>query len=537
MAQALRNNRPHYRAGIRRRVGALLVLLLAGGAPWLNGPLSPGSAAGALLGGVGFDSVTAAPVAAQPVAASRSADPGERFFPETGQVVSGPFRAYWESHGGLAQQGYPISDVRSERSPTDGLEYRVQYFERAVFEQHPANAPPFDVLLSLLGVFEYQQRYPNGAPGQVANTGPGSVAFAETGHRLGGAFHAYWESHGGLAQQGYPISDEFTEMSRLDGKSYTVQYFQRAVMEKHPENAPPFDVLLAQLGTFAYQARPAPPVTPVGTPAPTSVAPGDPILVGAGDIAGCGEPGAEATARLLDGIPGTVFAAGDTVYDAGSPAEFANCYDATWGRHKARTRPAVGNHEYGTPNADGYFAYFGAASAPPLGYYSYELGAWHIVVINSMCGQIGGCGPGSPQELWLRADLASHPARCTLAYWHHPRFSSGAHGSIVAMQPIWQALYDAGAEVVLSGHDHHYERFAPQDATGRLDQDRGIREFVVGTGGKSHYPIGPPIPNSEVHTGSTYGVLKLTLHAGSFDWQFVPEAGRAFTDRGTGVCH
>ncbi len=264
----------------------------------------------------------------------------------------------------------------------------------------------------------------------------------------------------------------------------------------------------------------------------------DPVLVGAGDVATCTGDGDEATARLLDSIPGTVFVAGDEAYEAGSAAQFRDCYGPTWGRHIQRSRPAVGNHEYLTAGAAGYYEYFGAAAGDPdKGYYSYNLGAWHIVVINSNCGKVGGCGAGSKQEQWLRADLAAHPMPCTLAYWHHPRFSSGKHGSFSAMQPIWQALYEHGADVVLAGHDHNYERFAPQDAVGTADSARGIREFVVGTGGKNHYPIGEPIANSEVRNDDTFGVLKLTLHPISYDWQFIPEAGKLFSDSGSSTCH
>jgi hypothetical protein len=176
-------------------------------------------------------------------------------FPETGKTVCGLFLDYWKSHGGLAQQGYPISDVFPEKSPTDGNTYKVQYFERAVFEYHPENSPPYVVLLSLLGDAFYKQKYPNGAPNQTPNTSPGSQLFPQTGHRLGGRFLTYWKNHGGLAQQGYPISDEFQEISPTDGKTYKVQYFERAVFEYHPENAPPNDVLLSLLGTFTYQQK------------------------------------------------------------------------------------------------------------------------------------------------------------------------------------------------------------------------------------------------------------------------------------------
>ena len=263
----------------------------------------------------------------------------------------------------------------------------------------------------------------------------------------------------------------------------------------------------------------------------------DPVLVGAGDIAFCASSGDEATASLLDGIAGTVATFGDNAYQSGTESEFATCYDPIWGRHKARTRPAPGNHDYRTAGASGYFGYFGAAAGDPFkGYYSYDLGAWHILAINSNCSQVGGCNAGSPQELWLRADLAESPAPCTLAYWHHPRFSSSLHGSQASMQAIWQALHDDGADVVLSGHDHAYERFALQDPTGTPDPAGGIRQFVVGTGGKSHYAIATPIANSEVHDDDTFGVLKLTLHATSYEWEFVPEAGGTFSDSGSASC-
>lgn len=183
------------------------------------------------------------------------AQTGSRTFPETGKTVKGRFLTYWNAQGGLAQQGFPISEELRETSDTDGKSYSVQYFERATFELHTENAAPNDVLLSLLGNFLYKQKYPSGAPGQKPNTTSGSVLFKETGKRLGGVFLAYWQTHGGLAQQGFPISDEFTEKSDLNGKSYTVQYFERAVFELHTENQPPYNVLLSQLGTFRYRAK------------------------------------------------------------------------------------------------------------------------------------------------------------------------------------------------------------------------------------------------------------------------------------------
>lgn len=267
---------------------------------------------------------------------------------------------------------------------------------------------------------------------------------------------------------------------------------------------------------------------------------GDPVLVGAGDIADCADlSGAEATAKLLDAIPGTVFTAGDNAYEEGTAEQFAKCYGPTWGRHKARTRPAVGNHEFHSGGATPYFYYFGAAAGDPKkGYYSYELGTWHIVVLNSECQEVAGCQTGSTEEKWLREDLKDHPAACTLAYWHKPLFSSGAkHGNDPEMKPFWIDLYAAHASVVINGHDHDYERFAPQDPEANADAVHGIREFVVGTGGKNHRPFAAAKPNSEVRNSDSFGVLKLVLQANGYDWQFVPEPGKTFADSGTGQCH
>jgi acid phosphatase type 7 len=265
----------------------------------------------------------------------------------------------------------------------------------------------------------------------------------------------------------------------------------------------------------------------------------DPVLVGAGDIASCSNDGDERTAKLLDRISGTVFTLGDNVYPSGTAEQFDRCYEPTWGRHKNRTRPTPGNHDYRTAGAAGYFAYFGdAAGDPKKGYYSYDLGAWHVVVLNSNCGEIGGCQKGSAQEKWLREDLAAHPTPCAVAMWHHPRFSSSIeHGNSAAMADFWRALSEAGVDIVLSGHDHDYERFAPQDADGNPDPARGIREFVVGTGGRSFYQFGQRLPTTEARSNTTHGVLKLTLHPDAYDWQFVPVEGGAFADSGSAKCH
>jgi hypothetical protein len=267
----------------------------------------------------------------------------------------------------------------------------------------------------------------------------------------------------------------------------------------------------------------------------------DPVLVGAGDIASCDDlAGARGTAKLVENIPGTVFAAGDLAYPDGSDENFANCYGPTWGRFKDRTRPAPGNHEYRSGSATGYERYFGAAAGEPnKGYYSYDLGAWHILALNSECAEVGGCDEASPQGQWLRQNLAEHRNGCLLAYFHKPLFSSGgAHGNDPLMKPLWDALYHAGADIVINGHDHDYERFAPQDPEGRADPDHGIREFVVGSGGKnSHRWFAAPKPNSEARNADTFGVLKLTLHPKSYDWEFVSEAGKSFADSGAEHCH
>jgi acid phosphatase type 7 len=262
-------------------------------------------------------------------------------------------------------------------------------------------------------------------------------------------------------------------------------------------------------------------------------------LVGAGDIAGCGNVEDTATAKLIEAIPGTVFTLGDNVYNDGSAKQFANCYGPTWGRFKARTRPVPGNHDYFTANAAGYFDYFGAAAGNRTkGYYSYNAGAWHVIVLNSNCAAVGGCGPGSPQERWLRADLAASRAACTVAMWHHPRFASGRrHGSDPRMAAFWWALYQYGAELVLSGHEHFYERFAPQRPNTTGDPAFGIRQFVVGTGGNGHYPLGPVVAHSQVRNDRAAGVLKLVLRPQSYEWRFLPIPGRTFTDSGTGTCH
>src|SRR5437016_12786397 len=275
-------------------------------------------------------------------------------------------------------------------------------------------------------------------------------------------------------------------------------------------------------------------------PRGATVAPTGPVLVGAGDIARCDGQGDEATAALLDGIPGTVFTAGNNVYGSDSVTpDFTNCYGPSWGRFKARTRPAVGSHEYYSPGAATYWQYFGAAAGDSgAGYYSYELGSWHIIVLNSGIDM----RVASPQEQWLRADLAAHPALCTLAYWHHPRFSSVPNSAGVKVlpwvKPLWDDLYAAGAELVLNAHYEVYERFAPQTPDGAAEPGRGIREFIVGTGGMglNTFTVAP-LANSEVRNSGAPGVLELTLRDGGYSWRFIPVSGKTFSDSGSGTCH
>jgi Calcineurin-like phosphoesterase len=263
------------------------------------------------------------------------------------------------------------------------------------------------------------------------------------------------------------------------------------------------------------------------------------VLVGAGDIANCevaGGSGAVATGRLLDRIPGTVFTVGDHAYPSGTARQFQDCYEPRWGRHKARTRPSPGNHDYLTGKGRPYYDYFGDNAGPDRrGYYSYTLGAWHIISLNSSIS----ADRRSRQVEWLIDDLQRNRTTCTLAYWHVPLFSSGPHGAdartAAHMLEAWKVLYEFHAEVVLNGHDHDYERFAPQDADGKADP-RGIREFVVGTGGGGLYEFRHVRPNSEARNNRSYGVLKFTLRESDYTWEYVSAAGEPFHDTGTAAC-
>jgi hypothetical protein len=269
-------------------------------------------------------------------------------------------------------------------------------------------------------------------------------------------------------------------------------------------------------------------------------------IAAAGDIA-C-EPGEERTSGschhretsdlLVSGGLVAVLPLGDLQYEDGALEKFRKSYDATWGRVKDMTHPVLGNHEYLTEDAAGYFDYFrSAAGNPSRGYYSYDLDRWHVVALNSTCSRVGGCDPGSPQYEWLKADLAASNAACTLAYWHQPRFASGHYGNDADYEPFWQLLYDDGAEIVLNGHDHNYQRYAPMTSTGTRNESQGIREFIVGTGGKNLTAVNSSGTNRQAAEDGTYGVLQLTLGDGSYDWRFVPESRGGFTDSGSASCH
>jgi hypothetical protein len=320
-------------------------------------------------------------------------------------------------------------------------------------------------------------------------------------------------------------------------------------------------ILAAAVVLSLVVAAVSPAVVPGQLSLPFVAAAGDPVIAAAGDIA-CdpsssnfnGGNGSSSSCRqrytsdlLVNGNFAAVLALGDNQYYCSGYTAYAQSYNLSWGRVKSITHPAVGNHEYLTSGgtgcdasntgAAGYFRYFGAAAGDPTkGYYSLNIGAWHLVALNSNCSSAGGCGKGSPQYNWLQADLAAHPTACTLAYWHIPLYSSGGRAA-ANMRTLWQVLYDNNADLVLEGHDHTYERFAPQNALGGLDRARGLRSFIVGTGGANHTSFTTIAANSEVRNSSTYGILALTLHATSYNWQFLHEAGKTFTDSGSASCH
>jgi Glycosyl hydrolase family 99/Calcineurin-like phosphoesterase len=316
-------------------------------------------------------------------------------------------------------------------------------------------------------------------------------------------------------------------------------------------------VVVAMLGSltavgvvYARRSRDAG-VTPLYIGAQPARDPGSVVIGAAGDIAcppgrrrndkefnrpnACGM---EATAKVLEAMrPDAVLTLGDNQYPSGSLADFEASYADSWGAYRDITYPVPGNHEYGTTAAGGYFAYFGTrAGEPDKGYYSYDLGAWHLIALNSACHQIGGCRDSDPQATWLRQDLAAHPRKCVLAYWHQPRFSSGTHGNDLDQDALWRILTAARADVVLAGHDHDYERFAPMNADGDADS-KGATEFVVGTGGASHYKFQNPLPTSIARISGRNGVLRLQLTEQAYAWQFTEAPNGEVLDNGSSQCH
>jgi hypothetical protein len=301
----------------------------------------------------------------------------------------------------------------------------------------------------------------------------------------------------------------------------------------------PVPPTVGQASPAGSEITPATPTAGSASATATATEPAAAVLVGAGDISECDNDRDAATADLVETVDGVVIALGDNVYEDGTLKEYQRCYDPTWGRPsiRDRTMPIVGNHEYNTPDAAGYFRYFGAAAGDPdEGWYAFDAGAWRVYALNSNCAEVGGCGAGSAQELWLRNDLAANPRRCVAALAHHPRFSSGQHGDNDVMADLWRTLQQAGAELMLSGHDHSYERFAPQDAAGRADE-AGLVQLVVGTGGRDPYPFAATRANSVVKATPVFGVIRLELRPDSYAFEFLPIEGIEFSDAGTADCH
>lgn len=290
--------------------------------------------------------------------------------------------------------------------------------------------------------------------------------------------------------------------------------------------------LLLASALLAFCHKASSPLSPTSVGVETALLSGGGVIVAAGDIGFCGTGGAEATGRLLDRLEGTVITLGDNAYMSGTLDEYQRCYEPSWGRHRARTKPSPGNHEYETGGA-GYYTYFGASAGQPgAGYYSYAMGSWRVIALNSEIPS----GPGSPQGDWLRAELGKRRSGCTAVYWHRPLFTSGRNGNNPDMRDVWRTLYEFDVDLVINGHDHTYERFAPQDPDGRLDPARGIRQFIVGTGGAPLYEFPRVQPNSEARA-AVWGVGVFTLSEGGYQWEFVPVDGAGFHDIGSASCH
>ncbi|MFL5759808.1 MAG: metallophosphoesterase family protein, partial [Thermomicrobiales bacterium] len=288
-----------------------------------------------------------------------------------------------------------------------------------------------------------------------------------------------------------------------------------------------------------------PTVTPTRTPTPSATAVSGSAIgfIGAGDIAGCSNTSDSDSGAIIAAHPADyVFTLGDNAYDNGTSTEFANCYNPAWGGFKNRTHPAPGNHDYSTANATGYFGYFGAAAGDPTkGYYSYDLPGsnWHVIVVNSNCGSIGGCAVGNPQYVWLQADLVANSSKNVVAMWHHPRYSSGTtHGNATNMDAIWDLLVVNHVDLVLNGHEHNLEVFAPLGASDNVDTANGTREFVIGTGGKDgNYPFGAAITGSGYRCAGALGVMEFQLYGDHYTWQFINSPGSTCSTSGSQPVH
>lgn len=290
------------------------------------------------------------------------------------------------------------------------------------------------------------------------------------------------------------------------------------------------------LGAPGSSGSPGPAIVPSTEPVGSGEAP-TVVITGAGDIADCASDGARQTSDLLVEQAGSIFTAGNNATE-GSAASFADCYGPTWGRVRDRTiLPAAGNEDWNTADAAGYLGYFGSNAAPNgVTWYSLDLGAWHVIVLDSDCAQVGGCDAASPQGQWLKKDLAASSVHCTLAIWNRPRYSSGEQGDDPEVASFWEQLHAANAELIVNGHDRDYERFAPLDASGNVERPGGLREIVVGTGGAALRPFHTLAAHSEFRLAGSWGVLRLTLHPANYDWEFLPVGGD-IADSGSTPCH
>lgn len=281
-------------------------------------------------------------------------------------------------------------------------------------------------------------------------------------------------------------------------------------------------------------ATPEPVPTSTDTPVPTAT---PAILLGAGDISICGQKGDDETALLLEVENGEIFTAGDNSNEDGFMYQYQKCFEPSWGRLMNRLHPVPGNHDYYGDDGKSYYEYFGERAGPPgKGYYSYDLGAWHIVALNSNCDYVS-CRPDSAQLKWLREDLEANKTQCTLAYWHDPMVGSALHDYYYGVLPFWEALYDYGAEIIVNGHNHIFEVFSPQNPELKPDLENGIAQFIVGTGGASHYSFTDIKPNSIIRDNTSFGIIKFKLFENQYEWEFIPVAEGDFTSTGSGLCH